>query len=135
MFARLKEALTTNGARKPIFSTMSCCVMCVADAVSGRSVRPLFRGALVVALVAALCAAQLLPFLDFIKHSQRQQGFEAAHWPMPGTGWANFLVPLFLENQSYHGPFVQVNQYWTFSYYVGGLTVALAAWVVWRRRD
>lgn len=96
--------------------------------------RILLRSAIVVALVALLSAAQLLPFLDLVARSSRQQNFDASLWPMPGTGWANFLVPLFLENRSYNGPFLQRDQYWTFSYYVGVLTVPLAIWAILRAR-
>ena len=112
--------------------------LCIADAFSRERspVLTLFRGAFVVVLVAALTAAQLLPFLDLVNVSSRQSNFNAAIWPMPPTGWANFLAPLFLTNESFHGPFLQANQYWTNSYYVGGLTVTLALWGVlrWRNR-
>ncbi|MGA3268788.1 MAG: hypothetical protein ABSE16_18455 [Verrucomicrobiota bacterium] len=91
------------------------------------------RAGLVVLLITGLCAAQLLPFFDFLSHSHRQEGYYAAQWPMPASGWLNFLVPLF-HCQSQQGVFLQHNQYWTTSYYVGVATVALALWSICRRR-
>ena len=58
-----------------------------------------WRFALVVLLVAGLAAAQLLPFLDLLAHSQRDSGYGGGGMSgvcaMPLTGWVNFLVPLF----------------------------------------
>ncbi|HEX3890428.1 MAG TPA: hypothetical protein VHX90_06205 [Verrucomicrobiae bacterium] len=95
----------------------------------------ILRGVFVVALVTGLCAVQILPFFQLLQHSQRQDNFDAAIWPMPLTGWANFLVPLFHAQQSFHSVFVQPNQDWTYSYYVGVFTVALAALAPWRVRS
>lgn len=92
------------------------------------------RAALVVVLISGLCAAQLLPFFDFLNHSQRQAGFFAAQWPMPPTGWLNFLAPLF-HCHSQQGVFMQAGQYWTTSYYAGVATAALAALAVCRQRS
>ena len=82
---------------------------------------------LTVALwVAGLAAAQLLPFLDLLAHSQRDKAFVSSMWSMPAWGWANFLVPLY---RSYHTPlgsYAQPNQYWIPSYYLGVGVVALA---------
>jgi len=92
------------------------------------------RAALVVVLISGLCAAQLLPFFDFLNHSQRQAGFFAAQWPMPAAGWLNFFVPLF-HCHPQQGVFMQADQYWTISYYAGVTTAALAAWTACRRRS
>ena len=54
----------------------------------------LWRLPLVVLLVIALTAAQLLPFLDLSAHSQRSVGYADTRWSMPGWGWMNFLVPM-----------------------------------------
>jgi len=78
----------------------------------------LVRVCLVVLLISGLSAAQLLPFFDLLDYSRRQQDISAAMWPMPATGWANFIVPLF-HCRSYQGVFMQPNQFWTNSYYTG----------------
>ncbi|MDB6016538.1 MAG: hypothetical protein JWR19_1027 [Pedosphaera sp.] len=94
------------------------------------------RALAVGSLVAGLAAAQLLPFLDLLAHSQRDQGFSSdSAWAMPLAGLANFLVPLYRYHIAGHGVFVQFNQYWTSSYYVGVGVIALAALAVWRIRD
>ncbi len=85
-------------------------------------------------LVFGLAAAQLLPFLDLLAHSQRDKDFGDSSWAMPLGGWANYLVPLF---HCIAGPHVyyQDSQEWTFSYYLGIGTVALALVALWRVRE
>ena len=78
-----------------------------------------WRFPLVVLLVVALAAVQLLPFIDLLRHSQRTPNFANADWAMPETGWANFLVPLFHTYQNRQGVHFQYGQYWTSSYYLG----------------
>ncbi len=93
----------------------------------------------VVLLITGLCAAQLLPFFELLQNSNRQENFNAAQWAMPVTGFGNFLAPLFRCENPYGGVFLQHNQYWTTSYYVGITTIALALvafsrqgnWRVW----
>ena len=97
--------------------------------------RVLLRFSSVVLLVGGLAAAQLLPFLDLLAHSQRDSGFSTSAWAMPITGWANFLVPLFRCHTGPHGVFVQHDQYWTPSYYLGVAVVALALCALWRNRE
>ena len=56
-------------------------------------------------LVALICAAQLLPFLELLAHSQRDTGLQrSSDWSMPVWGWANFLVPLFRTSPTSAGP-------------------------------
>ncbi len=86
----------------------------------------LWRFPLVVALVIALSAAQLLPFLDLIAHSQRESGYADLRWSMPGSGWANFLVPMAFGVTGSGGVFTQPGQYMTSSYYLGLGTLWLA---------
>lgn len=86
----------------------------------------LWRFPLVVALVFALSAAQLLPFLDLVVHAQRESGYTDLRWSMPGFGLANFLVPLAFGNTLNAGIFFQHGQYWTSSYYLGLGTLWLA---------
>jgi hypothetical protein len=103
------------------------------DAPSG--LRMAFRFGIVVLLVTALAAAQLLPFLDLAAHSQRREGFDVARWPLPLRGWANFLVPMVFGQTSKEGVFFQHDQYWTSSYYLGIGSVLLAFWAMWQARD
>ncbi len=85
----------------------------------------IFRLGAVVALISGLSAAQLLPFLDLLDYSRRQQEISAATWPMPVSGWANYFVPLF-HCHSFQGVFMQTTQSWINSYYVGAATLVLA---------
>ncbi len=95
----------------------------------------LMRVLAVGALVAGLSAAQLLPFLDLLGHSTRDPGFSDAGWSMPLSGPANFLVPLFrAQENGGQGVFVQYDQYWTPSVYIGAGIVALALLAAWRVR-
>lgn len=86
-------------------------------------------------LVAALAAAQLLPFLDLTLHSQRDRNFASDVWAMPPWGWANFLVPLFHCSSSIVGVYSQEAQQWTSSYYAGIGVFALALFAMWRWRE
>src|ERR1043166_904211 len=73
----------------------------------------------IVVVVAGLTAVQILPFWDFLQHSQRDSHFASPKWSMPGWGWANFLVPLFHYFESSQGPFFQWSQEFLPSYYLG----------------
>jgi hypothetical protein len=86
--------------------------------------------------VAGLAAAQLLPFLELLSHSQRGKAFADATWSMPAWGWANLLVPLFRAYRTQLGDFAQPGQYWISSYYpgVGVCAMALVALLLVRRR-
>src|SRR5262249_22447671 len=103
----------------------------------GHRITMLWRFPLVVALVAGLAAAQLVPFLDLVAHSQRGTGYADTRWSMPLSGWANLLVPTIFERLWPIGVYFQYNQGWTSSYYlgIGGLLLALlGAWSVRERR-
>ena len=91
----------------------------------------LWRFPLVVLLVIALSAAQLLPFLDLVAHAQRESGFADLRWSMPGSGWANFLVPMAFGSTLTEGLFFQHGQSWTSSYYLGLGTLWLALLAFW----
>ena len=84
------------------------------------------RLAAVAALVTALSAAQLLPWLDLLAHGDRTSAAGDNTWAMPAWGAANFLVPLFRMSGSVAGVFMQPGQEWTTSYYAGILTLLLA---------
>lgn len=98
---------------------------------------PALKLAGLVVWVSAICAAQLIPFLELLRLSQRTGEFAAAEWPMPIWGWANFLVPLWRAFPSYHGVPAQLDQYWTSTYYVplAAVAAALLGWRGgWRQR-
>ncbi|MGA3284290.1 MAG: hypothetical protein ABSD57_07520 [Verrucomicrobiota bacterium] len=90
---------------------------------------------LVVLLVMALTAAQLLPFLDLSAHSQRSVGYADTRWSMPGWGWVNFLVPMAFGRAWTEGVFFQYGQSWTSSYYLGSGTLWLALLALWTVRE
>ena len=93
-----------------------------------------WRFPVVVLLVFALSAAQLLPFLDLVAHAQRATGYTDLRWSMPAFGLANFLVPMAFGNTATEGIFFQHGQYWTSSYDLGlgTLWLALLAFLVGR---
>ncbi len=93
------------------------------------------RALSVCALVAALAAAQLLPFLDLLHYSHRDTSFGSSLWPMPASGLANYLVPLVHCFRAKWGVYVQHDQYWTSSYFLGVGIIALALLAVWRARN
>lgn len=116
-----------TGAPEVIFLTWVIVgVVTVADSVGQKSIRPLAKLSAIVVLVSLIAAAQLLPFLDLLAHSQRSAQFGGSDWPMPWWGWANFFVPLFGTFPSYHGVPAQPNQYWISTYYIPLAAVALA---------
>jgi hypothetical protein len=94
----------------------------------------LSRLLILAVLVSALSAAQLLPWLDLLGHSDRSGGFGGNAWPLPPWGLANFLVPLFHSAGSLSGVYMQEEQQMTSSYYAGILSLLLAIVAVWRAR-
>jgi hypothetical protein len=112
-------------------------VLMVLDLVRPRVSAPGFikRMLICVIAVALLGAAQLLPFLELLADSQRDTHFYESVWPMPITGWANLLVPLFHCQASVQGVFFQSGQYWTSSYYAGAATLALALFAVMATKE
>lgn len=88
-----------------------------------------------VVLVALVCAAQLLPFLQLLSHSQRDSGFGSAMWSLPSSGWANLLVPLFRTTRCSWGVYLQSGQQWISSYYPGVGTIFLAFLALRGARD
>ena len=93
------------------------------------------RFAALVLWVAALSAAQWLPWLDFVGHGHRSTNFGDARWSLPFWGVANFLVPLFRDRASVQGTLYQPGQEFYSSYYVGILTVALVLIALIKARD
>lgn len=122
------------GAPEIILVTWVAASLFLAAGAGGEG-RRFLRFAGLVALVSVLCGAQLLPFLDLLAHSQRQDGtFAGDAWSMPPWGWLNLLVPLFRMEATPAGVFFQRSQNWTSSYYPGVITLGLALTVVFRRR-
>src|SRR5437899_4923333 len=120
-----------------LFTWVIAAVVLAAEIVSrrkgrGARIKPFL---MVVTLVTALAAAQLMPFLDLLAHSQRDTSFGQSAWSMPGTGWANFLVPLFHCFSANQGVFFQYEQWWTSSYYVGIGPLVLALFAVGQLRE
>lgn len=124
-----------SGAPEIILLTwLFCGVLWAGQCFKGTSSRGRMLGRIVAAgaLVAGLSAVQLLPFLDLLKHSHRDSGYGDSGWAMPFSGLANFLEPLFHCFDGGHGVFMQHDQYWTSSYYLGAGTLLLALVAVWR---
>ena len=96
---------------------------------------PLLRLSALVLLITLLSAAQLLPFLDLLRHSQRDAGFGDSVWSLPAWGLANFLVPLFRCVLTSPGVPLHSGQNWTSSYYAGAGVLALALVAVLRVSD
>jgi hypothetical protein len=88
----------------------------------------------VILLAAGLTAVQLLPFCDLLWHSHRDRTFSVSKWAMPGSGWGNFLVPLFHCFETAQGPFFEYGQEFFTSHYLGVGMVALMGWAVWKAR-
>jgi len=89
----------------------------------------------IIALVTLLSAAQLLPFLDLLRHSHRTAAYDDNLYAMPLWGWANFFIPIFRMTPDKLGVFTHLDQQWTSSYYPGIGVLALAALAAWRRRE
>ncbi|MGH8023424.1 MAG: YfhO family protein [Limisphaerales bacterium] len=125
------------GGPEPIFFTwVILLVLWVQQWVLKEFPRTAFwRFPALVALVALMAAAQLVPFLDLASHSQRHLGYADMRWSMPGRGWANFLVPMAFGGVHDEGIFFQNGQGWTSSYYLGMATLWLALLAVWKCRD
>jgi hypothetical protein len=136
--------MLTGGPEIILFTWLIVAVLCLhnlmavrtADQFSTPPRRTIIgRLLLIVVLVSGLSAAQLLPFLDLLKHSQREAGYSDASWSMPLWGWANFVVPLFRCFPSHQGVFAQPDQYWISSYYCGITIAALALLGIFRARE
>ena len=98
-----------------------------------RAFVPVARRFLTIGLLTGgLAAAQLLPFGDFVMHSNRDTHFGDSEWSMPAWGWGNFFVPMF-ETSKWQQIVVQHGQYWTSSYYMGIGAIFLAVMALIRR--
>ncbi|MGB0581884.1 MAG: YfhO family protein [Limisphaerales bacterium] len=86
---------------------------------------PFLRFAGLVGFITLLTAAQMLPFLDLLQHSERQAHEEIVDWPTSRLAWVRFMMPLFHTRMSSLGLLDHLDQGWIHSYYVGGTTVVL----------
>jgi hypothetical protein len=132
--------MLAGGPEIIFFTWLILLALWVQQLVTGESSAPsrsrlCWRFPVVVALVAAMASAQLLPFLDLAAHSQRQAGYADLRWSMPGHGWANFLVPMAFGGVRGEGIFFQDGQGWTSSYYLGIATLWLALVAIWKCRN
>jgi hypothetical protein len=118
-----------------VFLFLLACGEWLWDSRNGLRPRIFLRFFATAILVALVCAAQLLPFLQLLSHCQRDSSLGAAEWAMPLWGWANFFVPMFRASPTTQGWVQQPGQFWTSSYYAGVSTLLLAAVAVWRVRN
>jgi hypothetical protein len=88
--------------------------------------RTVMRTLAVVGIVTLLSAAQLLPFLDLLSHSIRDNSYSTDLWSIPLWGWANLILPLYHCYPARLGVFFQPGQDWTSSYYLGAGSLNLA---------
>jgi hypothetical protein len=92
---------------------------------------PICPGALrltaIIFATAALSSAQLLPFFELLRHSDRHTDFASnSGWSVPPWGWANLLVPVFRTVTAGAGVHFQPQQQLTSSYYVGSSALLFA---------
>ena len=129
--------MLAGGPETILFTWLIVSALWLQQFIFGESPRGamLWRFPLVVALVISLTLAQLLPFLDLVAHAQRETGFADLRWSMPGSGLANFLVPMAFGNTATEGIFFQHGQYWTSSYYLGVGTLWLALLALFSLRE
>lgn len=138
IFAAILGALQMlTGAVELILLTWLIVALLIVVAGRSDSVPRLTQGirtALVVILITGLCSLQLLPFFELLLHSNRDSSFLEKASAVPVSGWANFLVPLFRLSRSPVGIYYQPEQFWTMSYYLSLIALALALFTVWRPR-
>ncbi len=112
----------------------------VARTVDEKNLRLLARVSLIGIVIAAICAAQLLPFLDLVRISQRHREFGGSTWAMPLWGWASFFVPQLFTYVLSSDVRFQYDQLWTSSYYLAlpvtlFAVLAVANWKARARRE
>jgi hypothetical protein len=130
----------SGGAEVVLLTWLLLAVLWMAEFASGQIPRlTLARTSLGIGvLTAGLTAVQMLPFLELLAHSDRISASTRAvanFSAMPLTGWMNYLLPLFQCVRSTEGVFVQLDQPWVPSYYLGVGIVLLALLAAWRVRN
>lgn len=131
--------LLSGGAEVIILTWGFLGVWWVAQFFRGEIPRGKLTGRMLAAggLAAGLATAQLLPFLDLLLHSQRSTHYgDSSLAAIPGTGLANYLVPLFHCTLNPQGVPMFTNQVsWINSYYLGAGVVALALLAAWKAKN
>ncbi len=118
-----------------VFTWLIALVLWVASVIQRQARAASFVNmAVVIGLVAALAACQLLPFFDLLANSHRTADTGGSKWAMPGWGWANLFVPLFHTYKGSQGVVFQHEQSFMTSYYPGIAILVLAVWGAWRTR-
>jgi hypothetical protein len=128
--------LLSGGAEVVILTWLFLGVLWLAQVFQGEAPRGRMAGRILAVggLAAGLAAAQLLPFLDLLLHSERSTRFgDSTLAAIPATGLVNFLVPLFRCEYNPQGVPLFANQVnWISSYYLGVVVMGLALLAVWR---
>ena len=133
--------MLTGGAEVILLTWVLLGVMAAVQFIRGEIPRAklIIRAVCLAALVGGLSAAQLFPFLDLLAHSQRNGDYGSSGMAgiesMPLTGALNYFVPLFHCARNPQGVFVQINQGWVASYFVGIGIAAFALFAIWRVRN
>jgi hypothetical protein len=129
--------MLAGGPETILFTWLILLVLAIRESIGGVPNRWMLsiRLAGMGVLVTLISAAQLLPFLELLSHSQRESSYGSAEWAMPISGWLNFLVPLFRTVPSPQGIYFQAGQYWTSSYYAGVGTILLGISAVAKSKD
>ncbi|MDB6036307.1 MAG: hypothetical protein JWM99_148 [Verrucomicrobiales bacterium] len=146
VIAAVKEGVETGGRgliRPIIFASLQLLVgvpelvvltwlICVGFVIEGlvrksNFIKPtMVRLAVIVTVTSGIVAAQILPFIDLLLHSQRTIGMSAAKWAMPLDGWVNLAVPLFHVFKTTQGTFFQNGQQFLSAVYLGVMALFLA---------
>jgi hypothetical protein len=129
--------MLAGGPETILLTWITLWLLAAGDAITGAAApdKITLRFGCMVVLVAVVCAAQLLPFLELLTHSQRDTGYGSSAWSMPIWGWANFLEPIFRTVPSTQGLHQQREQYWTSSYYAGATAILLSLVALRRSRE
>ncbi|MGB0580656.1 MAG: YfhO family protein [Limisphaerales bacterium] len=93
----------------------------------------LVRYLLLVLVVSALCAAQLLPFFEFIGQSTRIFTLDHSAWSYEHDGWMNVLLPMMNADQNASGVLFLAGQGWSQSFYPGLLLLVMPVWAIVQR--
>lgn len=93
------------------------------------------RFALVVVWVAALAAAQLIPFLELLTASARSELGRTVHWSASPNVWANLFVPGFETVKEAFGTYFQSHQGWARSFYPGLAALVVGAFAFGSKAD
>jgi hypothetical protein len=128
--------MVTGSPEAILFTWVIVAGVCVHDVAQKRRVLwlALLRLLWVGVMVGALSAAQMLPWVDLLRQGDRSSATGTGLWSLPPWGLANYFVPLFHTAGSLSGVFMQDEQQWTSSYYMGVLPLALVAVALWRAR-